>query len=91
VPEVVGEDLLEMAPTEDEGPIEALSADGPNGALGEGVRPGRSNWGPEDPDTFGVEHFVEAGGELRVTVSNEEADRSGALSEIHAQVCGLAG
>ncbi len=37
VGEVLGEDLLEMAPTEDQDSIEALSADGPDEALGEGI------------------------------------------------------
>ena len=70
--EVLDQDLLEMAPTEDEEPIEALSADGPDEALRERVRSRTSNLRLDGPETLCAENFVEAGGELRVSVSDEE-------------------
>jgi hypothetical protein len=72
VREVLGQDLLEMAPTEDEEPIEALSADGPDEALRERVCSRRSNRRLDGPDTLCAEDFVEAGCELCVSVSDEE-------------------
>jgi hypothetical protein len=60
VGEVPGKDLLEMAPTEDEEPIEALSTDGSDEALGKGVGSRRSNRGFDASDTLRAEHFVEA-------------------------------
>jgi hypothetical protein len=78
--EVAGQDLLEMASTEDEEPVQTLPADGAHEALSEGVRPRGSNWDLDDPDTLGAEHFVEAGGELRVSVTDENPDRLGTLA-----------
>lgn len=69
VPELLGEDLLEMEPAEDEAPIEALSADDSDETLGEGVRSGRRHWGLDDPHTFRADDFVKAGGELRVPIA----------------------
>jgi hypothetical protein len=64
VRQVLGEDLLEMAPTEDEDSIEALWADGSDETLGEGVRSRRWNRRFDDSDAICAEDFVEAGGEL---------------------------
>ena len=74
VREVLGQDLLEMAPTEDEERIEALSADCPDEPLRERVCSRRSNRRLDGPHTLCAENFVEAGGELRVSVSDEELD-----------------
>jgi hypothetical protein len=51
VREVLDQDLLEMAPTEDEEPTEALSADGPDEALRERVFSRTSNRRLDGPDT----------------------------------------
>jgi hypothetical protein len=89
--EVLGQNLLEMAPTEDQDSIETLSAEGPDEVLGERVCSRRWHRRPDNPDIFATEHFVEARSELRVTISEEELDWSGALNEAHAQVAGLLG
>ena len=91
VREVLGEDLFEMTAIEDEEPVEALSADAADDALGKRVRARRPNGRLDDPDAFGAEDFVETGGELGVPVPDEELDRSGALGEVPAQVAGLLG
>jgi hypothetical protein len=89
VSHVLGEDLLEMTATEDEESVETLSAGGAHESLGDRVRTWRSNGRLDDPDALRAEHLVEAGGELRVSVPDEELDCSGALGEDDAQVAGL--
>ena len=80
-----------MTASEDEEPVQTLSADGAHESLGEGVRPRGSNRGLDDPDALGAEHLVEAGGELRVSVADEELGRSGTLGQDETQVAGLLG
>ena len=82
VHQVLGQNLLEVAAAEDEKSVEALSADGPHEALGEGVRPWGLDWGLNDPDAFSAEHLVEAGGELRVSVPEQELRCSGPLGKV---------
>jgi hypothetical protein len=85
----LAQDLLEMAPTEDEEPIEALTADGAYEALGERIGTRRLNGRLDDSDAFGAEHLVETGGELRVSVPDEELHWSGALEKIEDEVARL--
>jgi len=59
VHEILGPDLIEVAPTENEEPVQALSAHGAHEVLGKGVRPRGSNRSFDDPDAFSAEHFVE--------------------------------
>jgi hypothetical protein len=89
VRKVLGQDLLKMTASEDEESVQTLSADGADEALGEGVRKRGSNRGLDDPDALGAEHFIEAVGELRVPVTDEELDRSWTLGqdEIRLRVC----
>ena len=89
VSHVLGEHRFEMTTTEDEEPIETLSAGGAYESLGDRVRTRRSHGRLDDPDALRAEHLVEAGGELRVSVPDEELDCSGALGEDDAQVAGL--
>jgi hypothetical protein len=42
------EDLLQMAAANDQQPVQALGADGPNPALGVGVGLWRPDWGDQD-------------------------------------------
>ena len=72
VHDVFEQDLLEMAPSEDEEPIRALSPDGSHESLGECVRPRGLNWSLDDSDALCSEHLIEAGGELRISVPDEE-------------------
>ena len=61
--DVLGQNLLEMASTEDEDAVETLSADGAHESFGERVRPRSSNRGLDDEGALGAKHLVEAGGE----------------------------
>ncbi len=57
--DVLGQDSLEVSTPDDEHPVEALTADGPDEALGEGVGPGSSDRGADDADTFCLEDLIE--------------------------------
>ena len=89
--DVLRQDLLEMTPTEDEEPIEALPAHGADETLGHRVRARRPSGRLDDPGALGTEDLVEAGRELRVPVPDQELYCSGALGEVPAQVAGLLG
>ena len=89
VPDVIAKDCFEMGTAENERPVEALFPDGPYPSLRDRVRSWRSHRCLDHLDTFGDEHLVEAGGELRVAVPDEELDCSGALGDDDAQVAGL--
>src|SRR5664280_751238 len=64
--DVLGQNSLEVSTPEDEHPIEAITADGPDEALGECVGPGSPDRGADDADTFCLEDLVEARGDLGV-------------------------
>lgn len=49
VGDVLAEDVLEVTPTENERPVQALPPDGPHPTLGEGVRSRRPERGEDDP------------------------------------------
>jgi hypothetical protein len=91
VSDVLGQDLLEMTSTENEDPVETLSADGAHEPLGEGVRPRGLSRGLDDADAFRAEHLVEAGRELRVSISDQELGLSGTVGQYEGQVAGLLG
>jgi hypothetical protein len=61
---VSGQYLIEMSTTEDEHPIQTLTADRPDKALSECVGSRRPDRGPDDADALGTEDLVEDGGEL---------------------------
>jgi putative intracellular protease/amidase len=83
---VFREDDLEMTAAEDEEPVQALPTDGADKPLGDRVRPGRADRGLDDLGVFGGEHLIEGSGELRVAVTDEEAERSPTLCEIADKV-----
>lgn len=88
---VLGKDRLEMAPADDEHPVEAFASEGADDAFTYGVR----SWGADrcldDPDGLGGEHGVEGSGVLRVAVPDQELDRTRVLAELHTEVAGLLG
>jgi hypothetical protein len=69
------EHTLELAAVRDQEPVEALSADGANKALGDRVRFRRSHGSLDDFDAFAREDRVEVAGELAVAVADQEAKR----------------
>src|ERR1035437_1004283 len=91
MPDVVAKDCFEMVTAENERPVEALFSDGPYPALRDRVRAGRSHRCLDHLYAFGGEHLVEAGGELRVAVSDQEPERPTLLGEIPCEVAGNLG
>jgi hypothetical protein len=89
MPDELDQHSLELAPVKDQKTVEALPADGPYEPLGERLRAGRPQGCVKDPNAFGAEHLVDAGGELGVSIPDQEPGRAGPLGEGEAQVAGL--
>jgi len=89
--DVVAKDGFEMVATENERPVEALFTYGPYPPLRDRVRLRRTHRCLYHLDTFGSEHLVEAGGELRIAVRDEEPERPILLGEIPCEVAGNLG
>ncbi len=80
---------IEMPPTEDECPVEALRPDRRDDpfSVGIGVRgPDRRQ---DHPRPFRANDFVERSAELRVSVADEEPDGGRSIIEFHREVPGL--
>ena len=88
VPDVVAEDPFEVTLAQNEHPVEAFRPHRPHPALRVGVGPRGSDRCLDHPDALRAEHLVEAGGELGITVPDEELDRATAVGEITDQVAG---
>ncbi|MEO8570945.1 MAG: hypothetical protein ABI553_04525 [Chloroflexota bacterium] len=82
---------IQMTPTEDERPVEALRSDRLDQALG--VRIGvRGLVRREDhPDYFGTDNLIERSAELGVPVTDEEPEDSWPIVETQREVAGLLG
>src|SRR5918996_3232508 len=81
----------EVALSEDEQPVENLGPCRLDPALGDGVCSWRSDRGLDDPDPLRAEDLVEGGGELRVSVVDEEAKIAARVGERHREVSRLLG
>ena len=77
-----------MAFSGDEDPVGALSADGADPALGEGVHPRGLRCGEHDLDADGGKDRVEGGTELRVTVANQASESVPGLLQITGKTAG---
>ena len=86
VPRLLGQDPGGVVFVADQDAVGALAADGAHEPLGITVRPGSSRRCLGDRDVLAVEYGVEAGGELGVSVSDEETERADAIAQIHGQV-----
>jgi hypothetical protein len=86
VPGVLGQDPGGVAFGVDQDTVGALTADGAHEPLGITVRPRSSRRRLDDRDVLAPEHGVEAGGELGVSVPDEEAERADPIAQIHGQV-----
>src|SRR3989442_5469621 len=73
--EIDWEDALEVASVDDQEPVEALAADRADPSLGERVRVRCSYRCSDRSYAFSAEHLVACGGELAVSVVDQEADR----------------
>jgi len=89
--DALGKDCFEVAAAEDERPVEAFAPDGVDCALTDGVGPGCSPGGHDDPGALGSEEGVEGGGELGAAIADEELDLPRLLGELHREVAGLLG
>ena len=85
---VDAEHMLEMAPAENEDPVEAVGAERADPALGEGVRVWRLDRSADHLDALGAEDLVEGVAELRVAVVDEKPERS-LVAQLHDQVARL--
>jgi hypothetical protein len=81
VADVGADDLFELAPAEDQDPVEAFAAQASHPALGMRLRLWRSHRRLDHTDAIGTEHFVEAARELAVAVTHEEPHRPLLLGE----------
>ena len=88
MPDVVAKDCFEMTTSENERPVAALFPYGPYPPLRDRVRARRSHRCLDHLDAFGGEHLVEAGGELRVAVVDQEPERPSLPGEIAGEVAG---
>jgi len=89
--DVLGEHGREMAPGVHKKMVEALFTYGPHPTLCERVRPRRTNRCANGLDTDRGEHCVEAGGELRIPVSDEESESTPSFFEVSGEVAGHLG
>ena len=67
-------------------PVETLTTDLADEALGEGIGPWCSDWGADDADTIGLEDLIEVGLELGVSVTYQESDGMDPILRCHGQV-----
>src|SRR5262249_5332695 len=86
VPGVLGQDPGGVVFVGGQDVVGALGADGAHEPLGVTVRPWSSRRCLDDRDVLAAEHGVEAGGELGVSVADEEAGRAHSIAQIHGQV-----
>lgn len=51
--------------------------------------PWRPRQSGDDPQSFGLEHLPERGGEERIAIMNQESQRAEAVTQVHGQVPSL--
>src|SRR5215212_3939998 len=83
--------LRQVAWSGDQRVVEAFAAQSADEALGDRVCARCPDWGADDGDVGAGEHGVECGGELGVSVTDQEPELLGAVAEVHQQVAGLPG
>ena len=95
MPVVVVDVLLqrcsEVAGSDDQEVVEAFAAQGADEAFRDRVRAGCPDRSVDDADVRAGEHGVERGGELAVSVADQEPEPVGAVAEIHEDVAALLG
>jgi hypothetical protein len=75
--------------TNDQHPTEQLTTDRANPPFRERVGPRRPYWRAQDPDALGAKDHIEAVGELRIPVADEEPELPDVVCQVHEQVAGL--
>jgi hypothetical protein len=91
VADVLAKNPVQVTTAENDYPAEALCPHCPYPALRVGIFSWRSDWRLDHPDALRAENFVEAGGELGVSIADEELDGMAAVSEITNQIAGHLG
>jgi hypothetical protein len=82
---------VEMAFSADERPVQALGPRCADKAFGESVRPRRPDRGADDPGADRAHHLVKRPDELRIAVTDKEAEGSRLIFQGGGQVPGLWG
>jgi len=85
------QDLLQVASSDDQQPVQALGPHRTDPALGVGVGVGRLYRRDQYVGAVRIEDVVEGTGELRIPIANKEAHSSAPLAQHEAQVAGLLG
>jgi hypothetical protein len=80
---------FEVTAAEDQQPVEALAAEPFDAALGVRTRTRRPHRRLDHADALGAEHLVEAGGELTVSVADQEALANTLVIQPHDQIARL--
>src|SRR5690349_2144763 len=57
---------------EDQRPVQQFASEGPDDALADCIHPGRLRQGGDDPQSSGLEHLPERGGEQRIAIMDQE-------------------
>ncbi len=83
---VLAEQGLDVAPVDNQHPIEALAPDRADAALCEAVGTRGTDRRADDPDASGTEDLVEAARELGVPVPVQELDWLGPLGQLVGQI-----
>ena len=86
--DVLGEDRLDVASTEDQEVVQAVFSDGANPAFGKRVRPWGADRRLDGLDADRGEYSVERRGELGVPVADEEAETTTGIFESAGEVAG---
>src|SRR5215212_2968800 len=89
--DVGDEHVVEVAAAEDQQPVEALTADAADPALGMGARLRRPYRRFDDVDAFGAEDLVGLAAELAVSITDQELRADALVVELHQQVACLLG
>ncbi|WP_141957987.1 hypothetical protein [Actinoallomurus bryophytorum] len=74
---------------EDRDPVQEFAAEGSGDAFADGVHPWRLRQGFDDLWLFGFDHLGERGGEDRIAVMNQEAQRAEAVTQVRGEIPGL--
>src|SRR5262249_44065737 len=85
------EDVLEVAPVQDQQPVETLTADAADPTFGVRSRLWRPDRRLDDTDSFGAEDLIEVTGELAVAVTDEKPRPGRQVVKLHEQVARLLG
>src|SRR6266536_372162 len=86
VHDIARQHRLQMSPPHDQHPVQQLTTDGADPSLGERVRPRRPHRCAQDSDALGAKDHIEAVGELRIPVADQEADLPDALCQVMSRL-----